>query len=479
MRKKWMAAALGAAMLLGAWGCSSDPETTVYVQNVGEITGYGTIAANDKFAGVVVSEKVTEIQRDGSREVSKLYVSEGQNVNQGDVLFEYDSEAMDLELSKQNLELERLQNNATTLKSQLTELEKGKKNASKDEEANWTLSIQAKETEIKENEYSIKVKKKEIEQLKNTLTNAEVLSPVPGRVVSINESGYDQYGNSQAYITIQQSGSFRVKGTINELNMGVIMEGSPIRITSRTDPTQSWTGTVTLIDLESAAQGGNSNGMYMGGMETNEMTGSSKYPFYVELDNTEGLMLGQHVYLELDAGENPTGTGLWLPEYYICYDETEEGDAGETASAYVWAANSKDRLEKRYVTLGAYDEMRMAYEILDGLTVEDYIAFPDATCMVGAGTTTNMDEATPVTGDDPTGEEFGPMDNPEEGQDGIQDFEPGEDGGDIDGSGGDGDFSGSVDLPVSSSSGSVSGTASSGNLGGSDIGTASGGNLGG
>ena len=47
---------------------------------------------------------------------------------------------------------------------------------------------------------------------------------------------------------------------------------------------------------------------------------------------------------------------------------------------YVWAANDKDRLEKRYVTLGGYDEMQMAYEVLEGLTVEDEIAYPSETC---------------------------------------------------------------------------------------------------
>ena len=80
MRKKWIAAAATAAALLGLWGCDSTPAAKVYVQNVGEITGAGAIAVSDVFPGIVVSEKVTEIQRDSQRTVSKLHVAEGDTV---------------------------------------------------------------------------------------------------------------------------------------------------------------------------------------------------------------------------------------------------------------------------------------------------------------------------------------------------------------------------------------------------------------
>ena len=352
MRKKWIAAAVTAAALLGLWGCDSTPAAKVYVQNVGDITGAGTIGVSDVFPGIVVSEKVTEIQRDSQRTVSKLHVAEGDTVKQGDVLFQYDSEELQLYLDKQNLELEQLKNTSTTLQSQIAALQKEQKNASKDEQLSYTVEIQSKEAEKKENDYNIKVKQREITQTKTTLANAEVLSPVSGRVVSVSESGYDQYGNTKPYITVQQSGSYRVKGTVNELSMGVITQGTAMRIFSRTDPEQTWSGTVSLIDLESATQS-NPNSMYFGGMDAGEMGSSSKYPFYVELSSADGLMLGQHVYMELAGGETAS-SGLWLPEYYLCYEEPASADQ-EQGDPYVWAANSKDRLEKRYVTLGAYD----------------------------------------------------------------------------------------------------------------------------
>jgi HlyD family secretion protein len=98
------------------------------------------------------------------------------------------------------------------------------------------------------------------------------------------------------------------------------------------------------------------------------MTTASKYPFYVVLDDTDGLLLGQHVYIEPDYGQEETGSGLMLPAYYI---------NGGADNAWVWAANAKGKLEKRSVTLGAYDSDLDEYEILSGLTAEDYIAFPE------------------------------------------------------------------------------------------------------
>ena len=98
------------------------------------------------------------------------------------------------------------------------------------------------------------------------------------------------------------------------------------------------------------------------------MTQSNSYPFYVELDSSEGLMLGQHVYIEADYGQKTERAGLWLDEYLI---------AGLDDEPYVWADNGKGKLEKRKIVLGQYDENLFQYEIADGLTEEDMITFPE------------------------------------------------------------------------------------------------------
>ena len=61
-------------------------------------------------------------------------------------------------------------------------LQKEQKNASKDEQLSYTVEIQSKEAQKKENDYNIKVKQREIAQTKTNLANAEILAPVSGRV---------------------------------------------------------------------------------------------------------------------------------------------------------------------------------------------------------------------------------------------------------------------------------------------------------
>ena len=124
------------------------------------------------------------------------------------------------------------------------------------------------------------------------------------------------------------------------------------------------------IDMNNGTSDSDSSDMYFGmsSSSSDDQTTSTSYPFYVELDSSEDLMLGQHVYIERDIGQDDQKDGLWLSDYYILDTDTNE--------PYVWAANDKNRLEKRYVTLGKHDDDLGEYEIVDGLTKKDAIAFP-------------------------------------------------------------------------------------------------------
>ena len=51
------------------------------------------------------------------------------------------------------------------------------------------------------------------------------------------------------------------------------------------------------------------------------------------------------------------------------------------------------KLEKRSVILGQYDEELGEYEIVDGLTKDDYIAYPAENLKEGMATTKNREEA--------------------------------------------------------------------------------------
>ena len=66
--KKWMMIALAVSMLLGLCACG-DSGTAVFVQSVAELAGMGGIAPDDRFAGIVVSENVAEVNSDSDKTI--------------------------------------------------------------------------------------------------------------------------------------------------------------------------------------------------------------------------------------------------------------------------------------------------------------------------------------------------------------------------------------------------------------------------
>ena len=373
--KKWLALVL-ALLMLCMTGCNEGGKA-VYVQSVAQLSGLGGIAPGDRFAGIVVSENVAEVHRDSDKTIEELLVKAGDDVTEGQLLFSYDTEQLQLTLDKQRLELEQLQATIENYKDQIADLEKQRNRVNASSQLQYTVQIQSLQVDLKEAELKLKSKEQDVEKSEDVLQNAEVKAPVTGRVQAINENGSDQYGNPMAYITIQQAGSYRVKGTLGELQRGGIMEGTRMRIVSRTDESIYWLGTVTLVDYENPSQG-NSNNMYYGS-GSDEMSNSSKYPFYIELDNTDGLILGQHVYLEVEKEEGEE-TGIPISLAFVCYNDD--------GTAYVWAENTRGKLEKRIITLGAPNDMMGTVSVIEGLTEIDYIAFPDGElCQEGAPTT--------------------------------------------------------------------------------------------
>lgn len=379
MRKK-LCAVLALLILFSLTACSN-AERKVPVERADMLAQAGTAA--DRYAGLVVSEDVTKVTRDVSKTIQEVYVKEGDTVKSGQKLFSYDSEALKLDQDKLQLELDKLKNEKKNNDSEITQLQKDLKNA-KEEDTKVALNLQlntAKNNKL-QLEYDIKVKEQEISQIKTTLKNVVVKSPVAGSIRKIDENDTDGTGT---YITIQKSGAYRVKGSLNEMNLrGGVSVGATVQIISRTDESQVWTGTISQIDMENAETGGNGNGgMVIGGYYGYDSGNSAtRYPFYVELDSTDGLLLGQHVYIQVVSGGDFSGA-LVIPQSYLVNLDTDKETGEMTAS--VWVANENDKLELRDVTVGMYVETLGGYEIYSGLEADDFVADPAAAgCKAGA-----------------------------------------------------------------------------------------------
>ena len=351
----------------------TDDGEEVYVTSVAYLTGANVSGTVNRFAGVVESQETWSVDPNSEFKVAAVLVTVGQEVSEGQALFTYDVNAFQDQLAKAQIELERLNAERNALDDTIAALAKQQKKADKDQQANFTIQIKQQELERKQKEYDITVKRSEIEKIQDNINNATVYSKISGVVQSINESGSSdmQTGTDNSFIKIMKTGDLRVKGTVNEQNIGQIYEGLPVIVHSRVDESLTWSGTVTKIDRENTQS--NPYASMFGG----EGTSGSNYPFYVELSGSDGLMMGQHVYLEPDLGQNDAEAhqGLWLDSYYI----------DETTDPFVWADDG-GKLVKKPVTLGERDDELGKVQILDGLTESDLIAFPEDTLHEGMTT---------------------------------------------------------------------------------------------
>ena len=179
------------------------------------------------------------------------------------------------------------------------------------------------------------------------------------------------------FMTIVETGGFRVKGYVNENNAAALREGTEVIIRSRVSD-QTWKGSVDTVDWNNPVQ---QQSYY-----DSDTSLSSKYPFYVTLDEGDGLLLGQHVYIEPDYGQEDEqdASAINLPSYFI---------SDPDGKPWVWAQSSKGKLEKRDLKLGEYNADTDTYPVLEGLTAEDYIAYPDESLKAGMACVT-YDDAT-------------------------------------------------------------------------------------
>ena len=359
MKKNWIA--LGAALMLGLTGCGKQP--AVNAEQAGMLSS--AVSSSDKFAGVVVSENAVEITRDTDKQIEELYVAVGDTVRVNEKLFEYDTDTLSLAIDKQELEMDKLEQQIKDLTTQKNDLEKQIKNEKdKTVKATLELSLRSVNADLTQATYDKDSLRAEINYNKDMLKNAVVRSPIKGTVRSIDENG-------TPYITIQQAGAYQVKGILNELSLNAgIMEGVAVTILSRTDSTAYWTGEVSLVDYANA--GSNEYDTMFGGGDG--MSTSTSYPFYITLDDTEGLLLGQHVYIQVAAAAAQDNL-LRIPEDYIMDIATDEVTFQTVGT--VWGVDmEKKTLTKVSVTLGEYDPTYGTYVILEGITAEDYLADP-------------------------------------------------------------------------------------------------------
>ncbi|MCQ2530455.1 MAG: biotin/lipoyl-binding protein [Lachnospiraceae bacterium] len=389
-KKKIIIAAVAAAVVVVAavvvfilLGNGGNKAGKIYVQNVKELMSG---SYQNRYSGVVETQKSEKYEFDTSRQLEEVYVKEGQKVKSGDKLFSYNTDQLNLEIQELEIQIEKSNSTISNNNDQISQLYQLMEYADSSDKLGYSAQIQQLQADNAQAEYNIKTNQANINSKKNAISKSTIYSSMNGTVQEIADintilngddygyyyGGYSEGGN--AFITVIADGDMRIKGKIGEQNVINIYTGEKVIVRSRVDESITWKGTIASINTQSTAS--EEDMYYYGPGES-----SAKYEFYVNLENTDGLMLGQHVTVEEDLGQEDTREGIWLNSGWILCDENGDN--------YVWAAKSDGaKLEKRKVILGRYDENLDEYEIQTGLKEEEFIAWPSAECKPGAATTT-------------------------------------------------------------------------------------------
>lgn len=364
-------------------------EGKAYVESVREITGLGTAGgANNRYTGTVDAEKSWKITLQSDLSVEKRYVNVGDQVKKGDKLFKYNTQELKLSKEKKELEQETLQNEITQLTKDIKSYQSDLKSASASEKIQLQTQILTAQTTIKKNQYTIKSNKESIKLLEKNIKDATVKSKMKGLVKKVNASletsssddssddgsdSGDGSSDDSSYMTILAVGNYRIKGTVSETNAWSLNEGDPVIVRSRVDNSQTWKGTISSIKTDTTADDTSDSSSDNSDDESSTGETASKYNFYVKLDNDKNLMMGQHVLIEQDNGQDEQKEGMWLPSAYIKKNNNKY---------YVWL-DSHNKLKLHEIQVGEYDENLDEYEVKNGLKTSDYIACDDSTLKEG------------------------------------------------------------------------------------------------
>lgn len=280
------------------------------------IDGDYSFGMTNYYAGVVEAQETQEVQKDASKEVDEIFVAVGDEVKKGDPLFSYKTDDLKLDIERLKLEIENSATSITEYNNQIdTDTRLMNEATDATVKAKYQLAITETQNSIRQVQLEQRAKNAEIDAKQKSIDNAVVKSTVDGVIKSISTSSTD----SGPYMTILGTGSYRVKGTVDEMNVGMLSEGLTVTVHSRVDQSKTWEGKITKIDTEDVNKNNNNNGdYYYGGGSSGES--ATKYSFYVELTSTDDLLLGQHVYIEPSFDYGDMSEDSFMEE-----EVTEEG----------------------------------------------------------------------------------------------------------------------------------------------------------
>jgi len=208
---------------------------------------------------------------------------------------------------------------------------------------------------IKQKDLNLRKLQNELYVMENTTDNGQVLAQVSGTVSKLQSM--QNYNSTQPFFIITATDEYYISGSIGEFYLDSVQIGDMVTISSWETGNTAEAEIISISDTPSK----DNNNFYSGSGNEN----SSNYEFKATFDRNSGIDIGTAVDIAIEpAGQEPGGI-------YIMSSLIRKDASGN----YVMKMNSHNKLEKTYVLVGKslWGDMT---EIKEGLTMDDYLAFP-------------------------------------------------------------------------------------------------------
>ncbi len=380
------------------------PEGKIYVQSVREIMGYNLPDThNNRYTGIVEAQKQTKITLEEGMTVARCYVSVGDDVKKGDRLFKYDTEALQLQAQKKQLEIDQTNQKINSATKKKAEHDRDIKTKKGIELLDAQQGSAEQELNIETYKLDLQARKKELNAINKNIKNSVVKSKTNGQVLKINtalgkgstddgeQESASQENTDNSYMVIVAKGDYQVKAKFPETSMQSgegFKPNTRVIIRSRIS-NATWYGKIKSVKTDQKAdEEENTSEEDYGFTDSSTTETDTKYPAVIVLDSSKGLMLGQHVLIEIDKDGNGASDQKAKDSKIVL----ERSYIHEEGGKYYVMADQGGRLVKKSVKVGKYDEDKESYEITGGLSLDDMIA-ADLNAKEGMETTTNQEDA--------------------------------------------------------------------------------------
>lgn len=219
-------------------------------------------------------------------------------------------------------------------------------------------AIADKEKEIRDLQLNQREAELKIRNAKKDLDNQTVKATVTGVVKKVGDPQKPSQDGS-SFIQIDSQQGLYVTGYVSELFLDQVVPGTPVQVTSWSSGSFA-----TAAIKEVSPYPAENHYSYGSGAQ------ASYYPFIALLDEgAEGFQNMESVSISMTVGGDAASqNGIYLNKMFI---------REENGQKFVYVRGKDNSLERRNVKTGKVI-WGSTYEIKEGLTTEDYIAFPYA-----------------------------------------------------------------------------------------------------